>query len=117
MLHTIIGCQYETNVTIKCQCQANIGIISLDKISPLGLLILPRVICSLTRERQRQYRQWETNVGPIYSSGVTFLEGARGQGMAIGAPLIKNLKNRRAQRARALQRWVQGQMKGLSGVQ
>ena len=23
--------------------------------------------CSLTRERQRQYRQWETNVGPIHS--------------------------------------------------
>ena len=51
MLHkyyTIIGCRYEANSNI-----AN------------GNPILSS--CGLTRERQRQYRQWETNVGPIYS--------------------------------------------------
>ena len=53
MLHqyyTIIGCQYEANANI-----AN------------GNPILSQ--CGLTREHQcqHQYRQWETNVGPIYS--------------------------------------------------
>ena len=51
MLHqyyTIIGCRYEANANI-----AN------------GNPILSQ--CGLTRERQRQYRQWETSVGPIYS--------------------------------------------------
>ena len=46
--YTIIGCRYEANANIAS-----------------GNPILNQ--CGLTRERQRQYRRWETNVGPIYS--------------------------------------------------
>ena len=45
---TIIGCRYEANANV-----AN------------GNPILSQ--CGLTRECQRQFRQWETNVGLIYS--------------------------------------------------
>ena len=51
MLHqyyTIIGCRYEANANVVN-----------------GNPILSH--CGLTRERQHQYRQWETNVGPIFS--------------------------------------------------
>ena len=54
----------------KCQWQANVGpYISQQDIANANIANgNPKLIqCGLTRERQRQYRQWETNVGPIYS--------------------------------------------------
>ena len=57
----------------------------------------------------------------LVDSGVTLLEGARGQGIAgcsIGVEaLAQSAKNRSAQRARALQRGVQGPAQGSGGVQ
>ena len=52
--YTIIGCRYEANTNI-----AN------------GNPILSQ--CGLTRKRQRQYRQRETNFGPIYSCCLGYL--------------------------------------------
>ena len=48
--------QYWPNISWQDIANANIA---------NGNLILSQ--CGLTRERQCQYRQWKTNVGPIYS--------------------------------------------------
>ena len=71
MLHqycTIIGCRYEVNVKVPMasQYRPNISRQDIDNANIAnGNPILSQ--CGLTRERQHQYRQWETNVGPTYS--------------------------------------------------